>query len=34
MEATGFEAFGQALIAKLIKEIADAGGRDAVSRVQ
>ena len=34
MEATGFEAFGQALIAKLIKEIADAGGRDAVSQVQ
>ena len=34
MEATGFEAFGQALIAKLIKEIADAGGGDAVSRVQ
>ena len=29
MEATGFEVFGQALIAKLIKEIADAGGRDA-----
>jgi hypothetical protein len=34
MEATGFEAFGQALIAKLIKEIADAGGSNAVSRVQ
>lgn len=34
MEATGFEAFGQALIAKLIKEIADAGGQDAVLRVQ
>ena len=35
MEATGFDAFGQALIAKLIKEIADAGGRDASpSRLQ
>ena len=34
VEATGFDAFGQALIAKLIKEIADAGGRDAMSRVQ
>jgi hypothetical protein len=34
VEATGFEAFGQALIAKLIKEIPDAGGEDAVSRAQ
>jgi hypothetical protein len=34
MEATGFDSFGQALIAKLIKEIADAGGREAVPRVQ
>jgi hypothetical protein len=37
MEATGFDAFGQALIAKLIKEIADAGGRGrdaSLTRVQ
>lgn len=35
VEAQSFDAFGQALIAKLIKEIADAGGRGAsASRLQ
>jgi hypothetical protein len=34
MEASGFDAFGQALIAKLIKEIAKVDGWDAASRAQ
>ena len=34
LEAESFDAFGQLLISKLIKEIADAGGIDASPRVE